>query len=418
MKTKVLLIIKVTVLFALSSPLYSQGPGDSPTNLLATVKSIMKQSCSVAGCHSGKNPSANLSLEQETLLASVLGISSLKKAELKIVEPGAPEKSDLIAKVKGAAGIVGKRMPLNHDPLTEEQIRQIEEWIKSLAASSTDANGILNPGFISRGPEFRQPNLKSKSPAQSSNPRRYSRPVFWGTRLVNLPTTVTPGKGDFLFRISHRFQPAVSSGWNSFFGLDGTAYILFSFGYGITDDLMMTIGRSRLYQEWEFNVDWAFLEQGGNGSLPFSASLHTGGSLVSQDEPPGAEWSGRFRLSALVSLSCQLNDRVSLLLVPAFSSNTNFWEPDSEGTFALGIGGRFVVFDEVSVIAEWVPHLAGYNDRYPGWGLGVEKNIGGHVFQFFVTNSIGLTAAQYLPGGDLSLRDGDFRVGFNIFRIF
>jgi hypothetical protein len=226
------------------------------------------------------------------------------------------------------------------------------------------------------------------------------------------------GKGEFLFRVSHRFQPPVSSGWDSFYGFDGPAYILLSFGYGITDNLMVTVGRSRLYQEWEFNADWAVIEQGKNSSLPFSATLHAGGSLVSQDEPQSAEWSGRFRLSALVSLSYQLNDRLSFLLVPAFSSNTNFWEPSSEGTFALGIGGRFMVFDDISLIAEWMPPLAGYKDFYSGWGLGVEKKIGGHVFQFFVTDSIGLIASQYLPGGDLRLGDGDFRFGFNIFRTF
>jgi len=65
-----------------------------------------------------------------------------------------------------------------------------------------------------------------------------------------------------------------------------------------------------------------------------------------------------------------------------------------------------------------VPRLAGYKDSYSGWGLGIEKKIGGHVFQFFVTDSIGLTASQYLPGGDLKLGDGDFRIGFNIFRTF
>ena len=77
-----------------------------------------------------------------------------------------------------------------------------------------------------------------------------------------------------------------------------------------------------------------------------------------------------------------------------------------------------MIFDDFSLLAEWVPPLAGYEDSYGGWGLGVEKKIGGHVFQFFVTDSIGIIASQYLPGGDLRLGDGDFRLGFNIFRTF
>jgi hypothetical protein len=50
--------------------------------------------------------------------------------------------------------------------------------------------------------------------------------------------------------------------------------------------------------------------------------------------------------------------------------------------------------------------------------LGFEKKIGGHVFQVFINNALGVTAAQVLPGGDYRLGDFDFRIGFNIFRKF
>jgi hypothetical protein len=136
------------------------------------------------------------------------------------------------------------------------------------------------------------------------------------------------------------------------------------------------------------------------------------------DDPSAEDWSGRFRANALLSVSHQVSDRLSFLLVPGFCSNTNFWDPDSEGTFSLGIGGRFMVFDDLSLIAEWVPVLAGYKNLADSWGVGVEKKIGGHVFQVFITDSLGITASQFLPGGDLLLGDGDFRLGFNIFRSF
>lgn len=46
------------------------------------------------------------------------------------------------------------------------------------------------------------------------------------------------------------------------------------------------------------------------------------------------------------------------------------------------------------------------------------KNWINHVFQVFVLNTAGLTTPQYLPGGDLRMSDGEFRLGFNIFRWF
>ncbi len=419
MKMRFLWIAAVAIALCLSFPTAGKADTDVRVQAPARVKTIVKKNCGVSGCHSGKYPAANLSLEADDFPASVIDVASTEKPGLKIVSPGAPEESYLMRKVKGAPGIEGKRMPLNRDPLGEDQIRELEEWIRSIPGESP-ATGMSFLGDPPRGPSLTgsDDDRTTARQAAEAGGRTFSKPAFWGTRLVNLPTTTTLGKGDFLFRISHRFQPPVSEGWDSLFGVDGPAFILFGFGYGITDSLTVTVGRSRLYKEWEFGADWSLFEQGRKGALPFSTTLHLGGGLVTLDKPLGAEWSGRFRLNALLSLAYQLNDRVSFLLVPAYATNTNFWEPSSDGTFSLGIGGRIMIFDDISILAEWVPQLAGYKDLHSGWGFGLEKKIGGHVFQFFVTDSIGLTPAQFLPGGDLKLGEGDFRFGFNIFRTF
>jgi len=387
---------------------------ESPVSVPAAIRSIIKGSCSVAGCHQGKYPAAGLNFEAEAFLSSVLDVPSKEVDGLKIVDTREPEKSYLLAKIKGESWIVGKRMPLNRPPLTGDQIEEIETWVQGLKKTDLE-NG--QPASWTQGKRpFLFLDTTAAQPAARS--KGFTRPAFWGTRLVNLPTTTTPGKREFLFRVSHRFLPAISDGWDYLYGLDGPAFILLSFGYGISDNLALTFGRTRFYQEWELSADWLLFEQGKKSSLPFSAVLHAGGSLVSQDKPPGADWSGRFRLSALLSLSHQVNERLSILLVPAFASNTNFFEKPSEGTFGLGIGGRLMVLNDLSIIAEWIPALAGYKDAANSWGVGLEKKIGGHVFQVFIASSIGMTASQFLPGGDLRLADGDFRLGFNIFRTF
>jgi len=416
LKEKAVLALLLSAVLVMSSVIFARGP--EPSQTLDKVRGILKRNCTSAGCHSGKYPPAGLNLEPDRFPASVVGIASQEKPGSLIVDPAAPEKSYLLAKIKGEPGIVGVRMPAKHDPLSAADIQQVEEWLKSLAAGPSGTGLETASGGAARGPAFSPAADLRNDSGQAAKPKAPSAPAFWGTRLVNLPTTTTLSRGELLFRVSHRFQPPASSGWDSLYGFDGPAFILLSLGYGITDNLMVTVGRSKLYQEWDFGVGWAFLEPGEKSSLPISATLHAGGSLVTLDKPQGTDWSGRFRFNALVSLSYQLDDRLSVLLVPAFSSNTNFWEPDSEGTFALGIGGRFRVFDDVSLFGEWMPALAGYKDEFSSWGLGVEKKIGGHVFQFFVTDSIGLLASQYLTGGDLRLGDGDFRFGFNIFRSF
>lgn len=128
------------------------------------------------------------------------------------------------------------------------------------------------------------------------------------------------------------------------------------------------------------------------------------------------------KLNLQMSLSRQVTNSLSFLLVPAYSSNTNRYpfhsEPPSKGTWMLGTGGRWTIIDDFSFIGEWVPVLSGYKANANGWGSGFEYKIGGHVFQVFITNCFGLTSDQFLPGGDLKLSDNDFRLGFNIFRTF
>jgi len=248
-------------------------------------------------------------------------------------------------------------------------------------------------------------------PSEPTPARSFDTPAFWGTRLINLPTTTTIPSRIFLLRISHRFFQPVGTGFDDLFGLDGFANILISFGYGITDNLSVTVGRTRLFKEFEFGADWRIAGQDSAARIPISLTLHGGLSLATDGDD-------KIKLNAALSLSRQFTNRFSIMIVPGFSSNTNHWNDDPGGTLSLGFGARYMVFEDFSVISEWTPVLSGYKDRENGWGLGLEKKIGGHVFQVFVTNTFGMTTSQVLPGGDLRFGDFDFRIGFNIFRIF
>jgi hypothetical protein len=290
-------------------------------------------------------------------------------------------------------------MPYQKNPLSTEDIEAIEKWVSGFA-------GIE----ISEDPEA----LKDRKHLE----RSFTKPAFWGTRLMNLPTDMSIGKTDFLFRISHRFIPAVSKGYDSFYGFDGPASIYFSLGYGISDTLSLTLGRSSFIKEFELSLKWVFLEQ-DKLFLPLSAFFYLGGGLTTlRQEDRSTLSSENSRFIAQLGLTYQFSDSFSILLVPSYASNTKYEKPNSENTLALGMGGRLTLFDNLSLMAEWVPVLSGYQMKSSGWGLGLEWKIGGHVFQIFGLNSFGLPTAQYLPGGDLLLSEDDFRFGFSIFRLF
>jgi len=358
------------------------------------VKTILKRSCSVSDCHRGAYPRMYLNLEEDKFLKALLNIPSQEIPSLKLVDKEKPEKSYLLMKIRGDKAIVGRRMPLDSPPLSEGEIKIIEDWISSPSATPVELKKTL---------------LK----------KDIRKPSFWGTRVINLPTTQSIGKGRLLFRVSHRYFPAIGSGYESFYGLDGPAVILLSFGYGIKDNLDLTLARTKLDKEVELSLKWVMFERKRMLTLPFSLALSLGGSLVTESQPDRKVFSAEnMKFNLQVILSHQVSNTLSFVLVPAYSSNTNHWDPSSEGTFALGTGGRWMIFNDFSIIWEWVPVLAGYRANSNGWGFGFEKKIGGHVFQVFVLNSAGLTSDQFISGGDFRLKDWDLRIGFNIFRKF
>ena len=72
---------------------------------------------------------SHLNLEPGTAHASLVGQPSVGMAGVARVEPGQPEGSYLLRKLRGEA-IVGERMPLAKPPLPDSLIRVIEEWIR------------------------------------------------------------------------------------------------------------------------------------------------------------------------------------------------------------------------------------------------------------------------------------------------
>jgi len=366
------------------------------------VRSIFSQNCATAGCHYGRFPAMNLVLEGESLSSTLVDMPSRELADFMLVDTKIPGQSYLWLKLTGDERIDGEKMPIGKSGLSSEELTVVLNWIRRLA--EPDAPSVTFPGDSAKAPP---------------SARNFSRPEFWGTQVINLPTPLTVGRGDWLLRISHRFTPSTRIGWDGLFGLDGPAVILFGLGYGLTDTLDLTFSRSKLYKELDLAFKWRFLPGRMSFPLPLTASVSSGGSLIT--EPQAGEKilrSQNLRWNIQLSFAYQVTDAFSLLAVPAFSSNTEPREPGSQGTFVLGLAARCVLFNELSLLAEWTPLQTGYQTDFSGWGFGLEKKIGGHVFQVFVLNSVGITPAQFLPGGNLRIKDGDFRLGFNIFRTF
>lgn len=95
---------------------------------------ILVPRCATSACHSG-NPPANapVSLDPGAGWAQMVGVPASQLPSVKLVEPGDPERSYLVLKLRGSAGLAGGTgtiMPPDA-PLDASEQAAIEGWISS-----------------------------------------------------------------------------------------------------------------------------------------------------------------------------------------------------------------------------------------------------------------------------------------------
>lgn len=92
---------------------------------------VFTPSCAKAGCHVTATATGGLVLEAGRAYAEIVDRAAVSSA-LDRVEPGDPERSYLLKKVRGDADITGARMPFDGPPyLSPEQIAGIAGWIRA-----------------------------------------------------------------------------------------------------------------------------------------------------------------------------------------------------------------------------------------------------------------------------------------------
>jgi len=90
---------------------------------------VFAVSCALSGCHTGTAPASGLDLSPAAAYGNLVGIPAVQRAGLKRVEPGDPERSYLVKKMRGDADISGGRMPPG-GPYVEAQVRLVSDWVR------------------------------------------------------------------------------------------------------------------------------------------------------------------------------------------------------------------------------------------------------------------------------------------------
>ncbi len=106
------------------------GPAPDPDATFTRVQSdIFSPSCALSGCHTGPAPQSGLDLSPGVAYQNIVGVPSVERAGLNRIEPGDPDSSYLVKKIRGDADIAGSRMPLG-GALNADEIRLLTDWVR------------------------------------------------------------------------------------------------------------------------------------------------------------------------------------------------------------------------------------------------------------------------------------------------
>lgn len=276
-----------------------------------------------------------------------------------------------------------------------------------LAPSSTQAQDLLN---------------QLENTTTDSLRREYVTATFKGTRIINGHSVETPGRGSMLFLISHRFG-TLNSGAYEFFGLD-QATIRLGLEYGLTDKLVVGIGRSSLEKTYDGFVKYKALRQSsGLRALPISLTLLATSAISTLKFQPQPERSttSRFTYTYQALLARKFSSNLSVQLMPTLvHRNYVALRRDQNDVYALGAAARQKLTKRVALTAEYYYVLPGNtaDDYRNSLALGFDIETGGHVFQLHFTNSQGMIEKFFVPQTTGNFFDGDIYFGFNISRAF
>jgi len=114
-------------------PLPTEPGGEEPPPADATFTRVQTEvfsvSCALSGCHAGSAPTAGMDLSAGAAYGNIVGVTSTERGDLKRIEPGDPNRSYLVKKIRGDSDITGGTMPLIGS-ITTGQRQLVIDWVR------------------------------------------------------------------------------------------------------------------------------------------------------------------------------------------------------------------------------------------------------------------------------------------------
>lgn len=263
---------------------------------------------------------------------------------------------------------------------------------------------------------------------------QHSDNTFRSTRILNGHSNETLKKRNWEYRIEHRFGDlaGTNGGAQNGFGFDDASDIRFAFELGVTDKLMIGLGRSKGSINAYRNVidgfvKYKLIEQKEEG-FPLSVSfLGTSTYCYAKKSSDSLslfffpESKHRLAYNSQLILTRKLGKKFSMAIIPSYVHRNYVRSNDLNGIFALGTAISFKMTRSLGWIVEY---YHAFRNSNPGnvyknsLAFGFEWATFGHNFHVTLSNAGLFNETQFITSTTQDWNKGQFRLGFSISRNF
>ena len=247
--------------------------------------------------------------------------------------------------------------------------------------------------------------------------------AFKSTRVINGQSIEFLRPGTMDVRILHRFGQ-LDEGYKNFFGLDEASMRL-GFDFGISNNLMIGVGRSTFKKELDAFVKYApFQQSTGSRSFPVTIALASGITMNGLDWADTARknyFSSRLAYYFQTIIGRKISEGFSLQFTPTLvHKNLVPLETDPNDIYSLGVGGRLKVSKRIAFTWDYFYVFNPLSDNlyHNPLSVGIDIETGGHVFQLHFSNATGMNEPTFITETTGDWSKGEVRFGFNLSRVF
>lgn len=273
--------------------------------------------------------------------------------------------------------------------------------------------------------------------------KKFVRATFNSTRIINNQSVEIITPGNLQFMISHHFgyfwnKDLGTKGENNrfqqnlahLFGLNaGIAHTYLSFDFSPLKWANVGVaatGRA-VFEGWaKFRI---LRQQTGKGGMPISLGWFSMANIYAGATEPNEFTDNRWSYMHQLLIARKFSDKFSLQLMPTLIhfNVVPYGINNSNLVGSIGMGAKYKATPKINLTMEYARQLNMYENLISKNGtiidytpdllsLGVEINTGGHLFQFYVGNTIDASNIDHFARNTSPIKDGKFALGFTINR--